>query len=733
LNLLTWPSLPESAWPTFGAAVLVMALAALALAYSLHKLQSHDRLVAAGWALGGAVGVGSGWWSSQLLALLALGLTDAYRGDAMFIGWLLQMGAAGAVLALAGVLRAGWPRALGTGAALAAAQWLGLHLVAGLPAEPPAPALDQTLSVAVGVGLLPCVLAVWLMTGRLRDTLEPSRWRGAAGALLLTLTGAALQLYGLAAVQTGVAAEPRALLDAGTVMRLATAGATAVVLLLLSAAVDARVRGHTRELASSLQDANQRLRRLAFCDPLTGLPNRLLFEERLLIALEHVGRSPSALAVLFIDLDGFKPINDSFGHAAGDEVLREVGQRLEALAGEDVVARIGGDEFLLLLEHPEDGPAAAAAMAQRILQLLAQPYRVPVGRPAVGLDTEPGMSRPGSGPGQDAMTEVSLSCSIGIALFPQHGPVSKLIANADAAMYAAKGVGGATFAFFEPRMDLDVREQVELQRDLRLAMARGELQLYYQPKVDARSAEVTGAEALVRWQHPVRGTITPQVFIPVAERFGLIGALGAWVIDEACRQVRAWLDEGLRIRVAVNLSMHQLRQEDLVPRIRRALREHGVEPRLLSFEITESVAMEDTQATLRTFSQLAQVGVQLAIDDFGTGHSSLAYLRKLPARQLKIDRSFVSDLDHSPDALAVVDAVVSLAHALGLRVVAEGVETEEQRHILLGLRCDELQGFLIAKPMAPSMLALWVMDDLAPTRMDFQGSLFTDTVRSALQ
>jgi diguanylate cyclase (GGDEF)-like protein len=421
-----------------------------------------------------------------------------------------------------------------------------------------------------------------------------------------------------------------------------------------------------------------------------------------------VGRLPSGLAVLFIDLDGFKPINDSFGHAAGDEVLRQVGRRLEALAGErETVARVGGDEFLLLIEQPED-PGAAGDEAQRVLAELGRAYRLP------------------------NAVEVSLSCSIGIALFPQHGPMAKLIANADAAMYAAKSVGGSTFAFFEPRMDLDVREQVELQRDLRLAMERGELQLYYQPKVDSRTADVTGAEALVRWQHPTRGTVTPQQFIPVAERFGLIGALGAWVIDEACRQVRAWLDEGLHIRVAVNLSVHQLRQDDLVPRVRRALVEQGIEPRLLSFEITESVAMEDTQATLRVFSQLAQLGVMLAIDDFGTGHSSLAYLRKLPARQLKIDRSFVADLEHSADALAVVDAVVSLAHALGLRVVAEGVETEAQRDLLIGLRCDELQGFLIAKPMAPKSLALWVMEDTAPAKVEFQGRAWSDTVRSQL-
>lgn len=713
MNLLPWLTLPALALPLFGAAVAVAAVTAFALAYALRKMHSHDRIVAAGWGLGAAVGVGSGWWASQTLAVLAMGLASEYRGEAVFACWLLSMSTMAAVLVAAAVLPAGWQRGLGTGMTLALALLLTVRTAFALPALEPLPVVDdRQFLLAAGLGALPCILGVLMMTSRARHEPEPGPWRGLSGALVVTLAIVVMQWAALESVRAAGAVElsGEAVLREASLLRLVVAGSTAVLLLLLSAVIDTRSRGHTRELANSLREANDQLRQLAFCDPLTGLPNRLLFEERLQLALENVGRTPSGLAVLFIDLDGFKPINDSFGHAAGDEVLREVGQRLEALAGDrDTVARIGGDEFLMLLEQPESGQDSAAALAQRALQLLGRPYRLP------------------------SAMEVSLSCSIGIALFPQHGPMSKLIANADAAMYAAKGIGGSTFAFFEPRMDLDVREQVELQRDLRLAMERGELQLYYQPKVDARTAEVTGAEALVRWHHPTRGTVTPQVFIPVAERFGLIGALGAWVIDEACRQVREWLDEGLRIRVAVNLSMHQLRQDDLVPRIRRALLEHRIEPRLLSFEITESVAMEDTQATLHTFSQLAQVGVLLAIDDFGTGHSSLAYLRKLPARQLKIDRSFVSDVDRSADALAVVDAVVSLAHALGLRVVAEGVETEAQRDTLLGLRCDELQGFLIAKPMAPTSLALWVMEDTAPSKVDFQGKLFSDTVRSSLQ
>ena len=271
------------------------------------------------------------------------------------------------------------------------------------------------------------------------------------------------------------------------------------------------------------------------------------------------------------------------------------------------------------------------------------------------------------------------------------------------------------------------REQTDLLRDLRLALAKGQLELYYQPKIHAPSGEITGAEALMRWHHPQRGMVSPTVFIPIAERYGLIHSLGNWVIEEACRQARIWRDEGLRMRVAINLSVHQLRQPDLAERIAGALTRNQIKPNLLTCEITESVAMEDAQNTMKIFESLAAVGVHISIDDFGTGYSSLAYLRKLPAEELKIDRSFVLDLESSADARAVVDAVVKLAQALGLKVVAEGVETEAQNQILRSLGCDELQGFLFAKPMSAKALAVWAMDDEGPRTMAFRASLFKDT------
>ena len=440
-----------------------------------------------------------------------------------------------------------------------------------------------------------------------------------------------------------------------------------------------------------LESANEELRRRAFIDPLTGLPNRMLFEDRLLHAMQRYDRDddsrarrePCKLAVLFVDLDGFKPINDMLGHAVGDEVLKEAARRLRTTTRDsDTVARIGGDEFVLLAEDVSD-VADCASLANRVIQVLAQPLEV-------------------------QGHQVTLSGSVGVALYPEHGDRMKLVQNADAAMYTAKRAGGNTYALFESRMNEGLQEQLSLQHDLRHALERGELQLHYQPKIDARLGRLQGVEALLRWHHPTRGMVGPNVFIPIAERFGLINGLGNWVIEESCRQMRVWADEGLSMNVAINLSVHQLRTEELVPRIESALARYQVMPSQLLCEITESVAMEDIESTQRAFEALSRIGVYLSIDDFGTGYSSLSYLRQLPARQLKIDRSFVADIEVRPDARAIVGAVIQLAHQLGLRVVAEGVETEGQRDILLVLQCDELQGYLLARPMAVEALDDWL-------------------------
>ena len=460
---------------------------------------------------------------------------------------------------------------------------------------------------------------------------------------------------------------------------------------------------------AQLQAANETLQKWAFVDPLTQLSNRLLFEDRLLHAVARCDRHNEApgdvrkarLGVLFVDLDRFKPINDGFGHGIGDEVLKEVARRLEDTArASDTVARIGGDEFVLLMEDV-DSPVDCLTLAGRLVERLAQPIEV-------------GSHR------------LSLSASVGVVIYPDHGPREKLLVNADMAMYAAKEAGGNAHVLYRPHMSAVPQDEWNVHNELREALEKRQLELYYQPKVDGRRGNFTGAEALLRWNHPQRGCISPAVFIPIAERCGLINVIGDWVIAEACRQLEAWADAGVRMRVAINLSVHQLRQEELAARIEACLARHWIEPSQLVCEITESVAMEDIRATQQAIDRLGAIGVSLSIDDFGTGYSSLSYLRQLPAQQLKIDRSFVSDLETSSDARAIVDAVVRLAHALGLKVVAEGVETAGQRDILLGFQCDELQGYFFARPMPAEMLLNWVRGNKPEGSIDFAPSIIQE-------
>ncbi|MEO6363553.1 MAG: EAL domain-containing protein [Caldimonas sp.] len=482
------------------------------------------------------------------------------------------------------------------------------------------------------------------------------------------------------------------------------AWAEALLLAVLGGVAAVMLSSLGQGVARELEPAKRAAVPVPTVDSLTQLPTRVYFEDRLAAAATKADANSSRLALLFIDLDGFKPVNDTYGHSIGDLVLEQVGQRLKAMSrGKDVVARVGGDEFLLLLTNVTS-QEGVTNVAERLIQGLSHPYAAE-GR------------------------EVMISCSVGIALYPDGCSHAKLIARADAAMYASKRSGGSKHCFYSTAMDADAEAQFELLRDLRKAVAAKEFELYYQPKIDSKSGKVTAVEALVRWKHPTRGVLLPNTFIPIAERFGLIGPIGNWVIEDACRQSRQWREKGLRMRVAINLSAHQMRQDDIVERITGALETHRIHPSLLTCEITESAAMEDTKTTQTTFRRLGELGTHLSIDDFGTGYSSLAYLRKLPAEELKIDRSFIMDLEHSADARAVVDAVVKLAHALGLKVVAEGVENQRQQKILEDMHCDELQGFLFAKPMSARALLLWAINDRDESAV-FKPSLFDETRQS---
>lgn len=436
-------------------------------------------------------------------------------------------------------------------------------------------------------------------------------------------------------------------------------------------------------------------------DSLTGLPSRRGMASALNSAFDRADASSRSMSLLYLGIDEFADLNNAYGHELGDAVLVELARRLADSAPlRHMVSRWAGDEFLLVMngDIEQARPAAAA-----VLDAVARPFQV-------------------------CGTEIALSASLGIAAYPRHGARHVMVGNVVTAMRAAKTHGGGAYAEYDVRMGVDVREQQELAHDLRGAVQRGELELYYQPKVDARNLQVTAAEALLRWHHPRHGIVSPSLFIPIAERHRLIGEIGNWVLEEAARQAGMWRDAGLRMRVAFNVSAYQMRQDDFADRLAQALKSNRLQPSRFTCEITETVAMEDTRVTQEAFERLRKLGVHISIDDFGTGHSSLSLLRRLPAAELKIDRSFVADIATSTEARSIVTAVVQVARALGLRVVAEGVEKPDQVNELVLLGCDELQGFLFARPMSARSLGLWASDVKTPEALAFRASLFRETV-----
>ena len=431
-----------------------------------------------------------------------------------------------------------------------------------------------------------------------------------------------------------------------------------------------------RDITERLQ-SQARIWHLAHHDALTDLPNRVLFQDRLQQAVAHARRTGLLVGILFIDLDNFKDVNDAFGHEFGDHLLKAVTERLRRCTREsDTVARLGGDEFAVIqtdLERSE----SAAKLAEKILENLSAPF---------ALEDQ----------------EIHMSASIGVTICPldQDEP-HQLVKNADMAMYRAKNTGRANYQFYKHDMNLAVQARKELERDLRRALANGDLDLYYQPQIDARREAIIGAEALLRWPHPDKGFIPPTEFVPIAEECGLIVPLGEWVLETACRQNKLWRDLGLpRVRVAVNLSTVQFLYRDLMASVVRALETSGLDHGSLELEITEGILMRETEVTINTLQRLAELDIQIAIDDFGTGYSSMAYLKLFPVNKIKIDRAFVREVTSDRGDAAIVNAVIGLAHGLGLTVAAEGVETFEQVVHLRAQGCDELQGYYFGRPMS---------------------------------
>jgi diguanylate cyclase (GGDEF)-like protein/PAS domain S-box-containing protein len=440
-----------------------------------------------------------------------------------------------------------------------------------------------------------------------------------------------------------------------------------------------------------LKESEARLEHLAHFDPLTGLPNRLLFNSRLEHALEQARRHGQRVAVLFLDLDRFKTVNDSLGHPAGDELLIAVARRIRGrLREEDTVARLGGDEFVILLERLEDAQTAAV-VAQDVLKVLTAPVMLGGGR------------------------EVFIGGSIGISLYPDDAAeATRLVSSADAALYQAKEQGRNTYCFYTEGLTAAANEHLALETRLRRALERGEFVLHYQPLVDTRGGQPVGVEALVRWQPPGEAQVPPVKFIPIAEETGLIVPLGEWILRTACAQARAWIDAGLPpLTMAVNLSGRQFQSEDMVALVGAVLEQTGLPARFLELELTESIVMEQAEQAIATLDALKALGVRLAIDDFGTGYSSLAYLKRFPIDKLKIDRSFVQGLADDADDREIAATIIAMARSLSLDVLAEGVESEQQLAILRQLDCDQYQGYLFAQPMPADELER-LLPDLSP-------------------
>ena len=421
--------------------------------------------------------------------------------------------------------------------------------------------------------------------------------------------------------------------------------------------------------------ADERIQFLATRDPLTGLPNRLLFNDRLALSISNSQRGGRQLALLFIDLDRFKNINDSLGHAVGDAVLITAAVRLAGVMRMgDTLARLGGDEFMVLLENSTTMDDVVQ-VARKLLEVFATPFPV-------------------------LEHSLSTSCSIGIALYPNDAlSVEALVRDAETAMYHSKEKGRGTYQFFSAEMNANARERLQLENGLRSALADGQLRLAYQPKVDIASGRIVGVEALLRWSHPELGIVAPARFIPVAEETGLIVDIGLWVLREACTQAQRWRESGHpELRVAVNLSVRQF-GPDLVAGIESTLRETGMDPALIELEITESLFLRDQEENGAILKQLAALGLHVSLDDFGTGYASMNYIKRFFVDALKIDRSFVRDITSNPHDLAIVKAVLAMAQSLGINVIAEGVETDNQLQVLRALGCNEYQGYLFCAPL----------------------------------
>lgn len=646
------------------------------------------------WLSGGGVAMGIGIWAMHFIGMLAMNISMSMLyepvltalsmviaiGSSLFALWLVS----GPQLHLQRLI----PGAIIMGLGIVAMHYTGM---AALQVSPAIVWNMNWVALSVVIALVASFAALWL-TFRLRHEAAQVALMRFGAAILMGIAIAGMHYTGMMAAQFPPqhATGHHGFNNNWLVILVSMMAFSVLGITLLVSMFDARLQARTSLLAASLAAANRELARLALHDTLTRLPNRVLLEDRLEQAINKARREGSFFALMFMDLDGFKTVNDAWGHDVGDKLLVAVTDRLrQPLKGQYTLARIGGDEFVLLAEVR--APDEAAALANALVRAIDKPFNI-----------DP--------------YDVIVTLSVGIALYPHDGKNEReLMFNADAAMYHTKHMGRNGYHFFQPSMNTLAQTQLQLLNDLWLALERQEFRLVYQPKFKAPSGPVIGFEALLRWHHPFQGVLSPDVFLPLAEKTGLIVPLGNWVVDEACRQLSEWRKQGhLEWSIAVNLSTMQFEQNGLVQTILDALKKHDVPPEKLILEVTETTAMSNPDESVRVLTALTDAGVQASIDDFGTGYSSLLYLKRLPACELKIDRAFVRELCKEGEDATIVSAIIALAKTLNLKVVAEGVETEEQQAFLTELGCNTLQGYLLGKPVSAESITAYG-NKLSPT------------------
>jgi diguanylate cyclase (GGDEF)-like protein len=636
------------------------------------------------WLAIGAIAMGVGIWSMHFVGMLAFSLPIplTYDVPTTLESLAVAILTSGFALGITSGRRLTLSRLAGSamamGAGISTMHYMGMAAISIIPGISYDPVL---VALSILIAISASFVALWLFF-RLRegDSLL-RRFTRIAAAVVMGLAISGMHYTAMAASRFSLGSYCRGGVPLQNSWLAAAIGIFALGLLvvtLVTAVYDAHLQSKARVQALRLKQANAELQHQATHEALTGLPNRVLFLDRLEREVAHAERGGQSFAVLVVDLDRFKVINDTLGHGAGDQLLIEIARRLSmAIRTVDTVARTGGDEFLLLVTGIRE-PADAAVIAAKIVSELDQSVSIHA-------------------------VDVHTSASIGISVFPADGADSdSLVAHADEAMYFAKQRGRNGFQFFSPGMSVFSRERLDLESDLRRALPLKQFEVHYQPKIDIATGRMNSVEALLRWRHPTRGLVGPTDFIRLAEESGLMFSIGEWVLREACRQARQWQREGLPfMRIAVNISPIHFLQPKFLEIVRAALLEHDLEPRYLEIELTEATVMDHAESSIQILEELSRMGVIVSIDDFGTGYSSMSYLRRFPIDKLKIDRSFINDLTTNTDAASIVKAIISLAHSLRLKVVAEGVETAGQLEQLRELGCDQFQGFYRSAAVLP--------------------------------